>query len=106
MLLYRQRRWWNAYILFYEKVPDKQSDPMENLSNKLSELQLCMLNKIDFDCHMFFFFLKMIQINVCHYQFNEVFASTTLNFFIIKSFSVLNVFHLSNDLYIVMYSNY
>lgn len=32
----RKSRWWNAYILFYEKIPNDQS----NLETKLSQLQL------------------------------------------------------------------
>ncbi len=43
--LIRQRRWWNAYILFYEKVPIDQSNPVNNMEKNLSQLQLCMLNK-------------------------------------------------------------
>lgn len=41
--LYRQRRWWNAYILFYEKIPNDQTTPEDNVEKHLSKLQLCML---------------------------------------------------------------
>ncbi|CAF3511540.1 unnamed protein product [Adineta steineri] len=36
----RQRRWWNAYILFYEKIPTNESDPIKNFEKSLSSLQL------------------------------------------------------------------
>ncbi|CAF1165958.1 unnamed protein product [Adineta steineri] len=36
----RQRRWWNAYILFYEKLPTNESDPIKNFEKSLSSLQL------------------------------------------------------------------
>ena len=42
----RQRRWWNAYILFYEKISNDQSDPTDSLANDLAQLQLCMFLRL------------------------------------------------------------
>ncbi|UJR08730.1 hypothetical protein I4U23_012987 [Adineta vaga] len=36
----RQRRWWNAYILFYEKISTNNVDPTQNLENDLAQLQI------------------------------------------------------------------
>jgi len=36
----RQRRWWNAYILFYERVSETPTDPIEQLPESLSEISL------------------------------------------------------------------
>ena len=37
----RQRRWWNAYILFYEKLSNDPSETTSNLEQDLARLQLC-----------------------------------------------------------------
>ena len=37
----RQRRWWNAYILFYEQISNDGSNSDNNLEKDLAELQLC-----------------------------------------------------------------
>ena len=50
LILYRQRRWWNAYILFYEKIPLDQSEPVNHFEEKLSQLQLCKLRRSFFNC--------------------------------------------------------
>ncbi|CAF4483663.1 unnamed protein product, partial [Rotaria magnacalcarata] len=36
----RQRRWWNAYILFYEKISNDESNPDNSLVDALTQLQL------------------------------------------------------------------
>jgi hypothetical protein len=40
----RQRRWWNAYILFYEKLSNDESESVNSLKKDLSQLQLCTFN--------------------------------------------------------------
>ena len=55
----RQRRWWNAYILFYEKISTDQSTPTENLTNDLAQLQLCMY--IESRASLMFVFLSIID---------------------------------------------
>lgn len=40
-LICRQRRWWNAYILFYERLSDQPTEPTEQLNQSLSEVSLC-----------------------------------------------------------------
>ena len=38
----RQRRWWNAYILFYEKLSNDELESVNSLEKDLSQLQLCI----------------------------------------------------------------
>jgi len=49
----RQRRWWNAYILFYEKISDDELNPENSLAKDLAQLQLCIFIKF-----IYFFLLN------------------------------------------------
>lgn len=42
---FRQRRWWNAYILFYEQITDDHSASNERLEEDLTRLQLCTIHR-------------------------------------------------------------
>ncbi|CAF1148229.1 unnamed protein product [Rotaria sordida] len=81
----RQRRWWNAYILFYEKISIDSSNPVDNLEKDLAQLQLYdqtqrmplsvqrsvrkqnikfLHNRLLFSAEYFIFIKKLIQNNV------------------------------------------
>jgi ubiquitin carboxyl-terminal hydrolase 9/24 len=81
----RQRRWWNAYILFYEKISDDESNPDTSLAKDLAQLQLYdqtqrmplsvqrsvrkqnikfLHNRIHFSPEYFHFMKRLVQSNV------------------------------------------
>ncbi|CAF3335952.1 unnamed protein product [Rotaria socialis] len=81
----RQRRWWNAYILFYEKISNDESNPDNSLVNALTQLQLYdqtqrmplsvqrsvrkqnikfLHNRIHFSPEYFHFMKRLIQSNI------------------------------------------
>ncbi|CAF3635592.1 unnamed protein product [Rotaria socialis] len=83
----RQRRWWNAYILFYEKIQTGAENSIENSENGLAQLQLYdqtqrmpisvqrsvrkqnikfLHNRLLFSSEYFMFMKRLVQNNVQH----------------------------------------
>ncbi|CAF3682375.1 unnamed protein product [Rotaria sp. Silwood1] len=88
----RQRRWWNGYILFYEKLSIDSSNSEDNLEKDFAQLQLYdqtqrmplsvqrsvrkqnikfLHNRILFSPEFFIFIKKLLQNNI-HYLVNFI----------------------------------